>query len=237
MLRRAFVTGVCAVAVSVAGTPLLSAQGPTPDPSRFANDIGGFREWDTKNAVPADGVLFVGSSTIRMWPTAERFPTLPVINRGFGGSQFPDVNHHLNDVVIRYRPAIVVVYVGDNDINAGRSPQQVFEDYRQFIFRVQEARRDTRIVYLPIKPSMARWKQWPVMQEANQRIRDYIDGRNAERPGSPLLYYVDVATPMLTADGETQADLYLDDGLHMTPKGYDLWTRILAPVLEQIRTQ
>jgi lysophospholipase L1-like esterase len=214
----------------------LPARAQTPDPARFQNEIDAFRQWDTKNAAPADGVLFVGSSTIRLWPTVERFPGLPVINRGFGGSQIPDATRYLQDLVLKHRPAVVVFYSGDNDINAGRTPDQVAADYREFVLKVLEARRDTRIIYLPIKPSPARWALWPTMREANEKIRSYGEGYNANRAGGPALFYADVATPML-ADGQTQADLYVEDGLHLSVKGYDLWTRVLAPVIAQARGQ
>lgn len=225
LLRLLLIGAVCLATWSP-----LAAQTAAPDPARFKTDIDAFREWDSKNAAHADSVLFVGSSTIRLWPTADRFPGLPVINRGFGGSQIPDVNHYIQDVVLKYRPAVVVFYAGDNDINAGRTPDQVVADYRQFVLKVLEVRADTRIVFLAIKPSPARWALWPKMREANDRIQSYSLGRPTR------LIFVDVATPMLTADGQTQPHLYVEDGLHMTAAGYDLWTRILAPVLTQVRT-
>jgi lysophospholipase L1-like esterase len=206
-----------------------AAQTAEADPTRFKAEIEAFRQWDTKNAVPVDGVLFVGSSTIRLWPTATSFAGLPVINRGFGGSQISDVNHYIEDLVLRYRPAVVVFYAGDNDVNAGKSPERVAADYRDFTSKVLAARADTRIIFLAIKPSPARWALWPKMQEANERIRSYSQGR------TPQLLYVDVATPMLTAGGQTQAHLYVEDGLHMTPAGYVIWTRVLAPVIAQAR--
>jgi lysophospholipase L1-like esterase len=209
--------------------PVTTAQGNDPDPARFEADIEVFRQWDTKNAVPVDGVLFVGSSTIRLWPTATRFAELPVINRGFGGSQISDVNHYVEDLVLKYRPAVVVFYAGDNDVNAGKSPERVAADYRTFATRVLAARRDTRIIFLAIKPSPARWALWPKVQETNERIRSYSLG------AGPQLIYADVATPMLTAAGQTQAHLYVEDGLHMTPAGYDIWTRVLGPVIARAR--
>ncbi len=210
-------------------TPAAVAQDLDPDPARFKAEIEAFRQWDTKNAVPANGVLFVGSSTIRLWPTAERFSDLPVINRGFGGSQVSDVNHYVEDLVLKHRPAVVVFYAGDNDINAGKTPERVEADYRAFVTRVLEARHDTRIVFLAIKPSPARWTLWATMRETNERIRSY------SVESGPQLIYVDVATPMLTSAGETQAHLYVEDGLHMTAAGYEMWTRILAPIIDQAR--
>lgn len=219
----------------VAAAAPARAQGPDPDLAQYQAEIDTFREWDTKNAVPANAVLFVGSSTIRLWATADDFPALPVINRGFGGSQIPQVNHHIQDVALKYRPAVVVVYAGDNDINAGRTPDQVVADYRQFVLKVLAARADTRVIFLAIKPSPARWDKWPAMREANERVRAYGEGYNSNRSAGPLLFFADVASPMLTAAGQTQAHLYGEDGLHLSDAGYDMWTNVLAPIIEQAR--
>jgi lysophospholipase L1-like esterase len=210
-------------------TPAAVGQVADPDPTRFEAEVDAFRQWDTKNAAPADSVLFVGSSTIRLWPTAQHFVDVPVVNRGFGGSQISDVNYYIDDLVLKYRPEIVVFYAGDNDINAGKTPDRVVADYRTFVTRVLAGRPDTRIVFLAIKPSPARWALWAQMRDANERIRSYSLGFG------PQLIYVDVATPMLTSAGQTQSHLYVEDGLHMTAAGYDLWTRILAPIIGQAR--
>lgn len=222
------VAGAVCLVWTLTATPR-AAQQADPGPERFAGEIETFIEWDTKNAVPADGVLFVGSSTIRLWPTADRFPGLPVINRGFGGSRIPDVLHYLDDAVLEYRPSVVVFYAGDNDINSGRTPAQVAADYRTFVERVAATRADTQFIFLPIKPSIARWAIWPAMREANDLVREYSDT-------DPRLHYADVATPMLTAEGQTQPHLYVEDGLHMSEAGYDLWTSVLAPVIARART-
>lgn len=218
------------VLVLTAAAPLWpAAQAVDPDPARFAADIEAFRQWDAKNATPDDGLLFVGSSTIRLWPTATRFPKRPVINRGFGGSHISDVNHFIDDVALRYRPATVVFYAGDNDINDGKTPNRVAADYRTFVNGVLAARPDTRIFFLAIKPSPARWAKWPAMGQANELVRSYSLPH-------PQLVFVDVASPMLTADGQTQPHLYAADGLHLSEAGYDLWTGILAGELDAAGT-
>lgn len=225
---------VCGLAIAVPDRA--AGQAADPDPARFAAEIEAFRQWDAKNAVPADGVLFAGSSTIRLWPTADRFPRVPVINRGFGGSQISDVNHYFDDVVRRYRPAVIVFYAGDNDINAGRTPERVAADFRAFVDKVRAIAPDvrTRVLFLAIKPSPDRWEKWPLMREANDRIRAFIAERSSDdRVG---LVYVDVATPMLTAGGQTQSRFYVADGLHLSQAGYDLWTQVLAPILDRART-
>ena len=197
-----------------------------PDPGRFAAEIEAFERWDSKNAIPAEPVLFVGSSSIRMWPTAERFPDLPVVNRGFGGSHISDVNALLNQVVLRYAPRAVVFYAGDNDIASGKSPARVRDDYVAFVEAVHARFPEADIIYLPIKPSLARWDRWPEMKEANALVRTYSDS-------DPDLHYADLATPMLGEDGRPRPGLFIEDGLHLSPEGYTVWTTHLRPVLDQ----
>ena len=195
-----------------------------PDPARFAAEIERFAASDRQHAVPADGVLFVGSSSIRMWPTAESFPGLPVINRGFGGSHVSDVNHFAERVVLKYSPRVIVFYAGDNDVAAGKSPEQVLGDFQAFVALVESRLPETRIVYLPIKPSLLRWKLWPQMREANALVEQLA-------ANDQWLTYVDTATPMLSADGRPRPELFVDDGLHLSPAGYRLWSDILGEEL------
>ncbi len=161
-----------------------------------------------------------------MWPTAEAFPDLPVINRGFGGSHTSDVNHFAERTVLKYSPRLIVFYAGDNDIEAGKSPQQVFDDFQAFAKIVHDRLPSTRIVYLPIKPSIARWTKWPRMQAVNASVAQL--SQSGER-----IIYVDTATPMLGRDGKPRAELFLDDGLHLNAKGYGEWSETLGPPLRQ----
>ncbi|MCI0491537.1 MAG: GDSL-type esterase/lipase family protein [Planctomycetes bacterium] len=200
------------------------AEPADPDPARFDGEIRVFEAWDRQNSWPRDAVLFVGSSTIRMWPTADGFPGLPVINRGFGGSHTSDVNHFTERIVLKYRPRVIVFYAGDNDISDGKSPRQVFEDFRSFVSLVYERLPETQIIYLPIKPSLARWSMWPKMREANALVAALANDNDQ-------IEYVDTATPMLGADGQPRKGLFIDDGLHMNETGYQGWVKILAPVV------
>ncbi|MEX0611773.1 MAG: SGNH/GDSL hydrolase family protein [Pirellulales bacterium] len=197
----------------------------SPDPARFDAEIRAFESWDRQNAVPPDAILFVGSSSIRMWQSAETFPNLPVINRGFGGSHISDVNHFADRIVLKYAPRTIVFYAGDNDIAAGKSPQQVVSDFQKFAKLVHDRLPDTRIIYLPIKPSPSRWHLWPQMQAANALVQELIHS-------DEMLLYIDTATPMLGPDGQPRKALFLDDDLHMNAEGYRVWTEILAPHLK-----
>jgi lysophospholipase L1-like esterase len=215
-------------ALLTAALPALRAQAPDPDPARFAAEIRDFASWDERNSPPDNAVLFVGSSTIRLWPTADRFPGLPVINRGFGGSQISDVNHYLDVTVLKYRPAVVVLYAGDNDIAAGKTPVRVLEDYRRFVTRVLASRADTDIIFIAVKPSASRWALWPAMREANALVRRYADTH-------PRLHYADIVPATLGPGGEPRADFFLQDRLHLSPAGYDAWTKVVAQAIAAVR--
>jgi len=197
-----------------------------PDPQRFANEIRVFSDYDLKTSPPAGATLFVGSSSIRLWPTAQSFPDRAVINRGFGGSHVSDVNFYTDDLVIKYRPKLIVFYAGDNDIADRKSPQQVFEDTRTFVKNVHDKLPDTRIIYLSIKPSVARWQIWPKMLEANSLIRKLADQDDK-------LDFVDMSPPLFGGNGQPRADLLRADGLHLNEEGYRAWTKHLLPFLSQ----
>jgi len=200
---------------------------PAPDPDRFAEEIRAFEQWDRKNSAPANAVLFVGSSSIRMWATHDSFPDLPVINRGFGGSHVSHVIYFARRIVLPYAPKVIVFYAGDNDIAEGKSPEQVCTDFRSFVQLVRAAQPRVRVVYLPIKPSVARWSLWPQMQHANMLIREYCES-------DPQLTSVDVATPLLGSDSQPRPDLLLPDGLHLNAAGYEVWARVLTPELTRL---
>ena len=207
--------------------PALTAQVADPDPTRFAEAFEEFAEWDAKNSTPENAVLFVGSSSIVRWNSAEAFPELPVINRGFGGSQASDAAHWVQEAVLQYDPAVVVYYEGDNDTSAGKKAQQIFEDMRGFAQAVLAHDRGTQIVFISVKPSILRWDSWGEMQATNDLLRQYT-------LESPNLHFVDVGTPMIGRDGRPIPELFVSDGLHMTQAGYDVWNRVVGPVLRRL---
>ena len=193
---------------------------------KWGKTIGQFEEWDRKNSWPGDAVLFVGSSSIRMWRTRERFGGLAVINRGFGGSQISDVNYFVDRIVLKYRPRVIVFYAGDNDVAGGKSAKRVLEDYRKFVKIVHGELAKTAIIYIGIKASGSRWGLWPVMAEANAMIRD-LCGKDRR------LLYFDSAAPLLDTEGRPDSKLFLDDKLHLNSKGYKIWTGLLRPIIEK----
>lgn len=222
-----FALPTTALAQQAAAPAKATAPAPRqPNPRQWEADIRRFEEADRDAPPRPGGVLFVGSSSIRLWERlADDFPGRDVIQRGFGGSQLGDVLYYAPRIVLPYRPRLVVVYAGDNDLMEGRTPEQLFADYRRLVALVHRRLPRTRIAFISIKPSPARWHLVARMRRTNALVRDYA-ARDPRR-----LLFVDVFTPMLGANGRPRAELFVDDSLHMSPAGYALWRESLAPVV------
>jgi lysophospholipase L1-like esterase len=198
-------------------------------PEFWAGEVAAFAAIDRDHPPPERPIIFVGSSSIRLWSTLQAdMAPLPVLNRGFGGSQLSQVVYNLDQTVIHYRPRAVVLYAGDNDLDSrfrtGRTPEDVAREFREFVARVAMAVPDARIYYLSMKPSRQRWEDWPKEHAGNTLIAQIC-------AGDPRLRYIDVATPMLAAGAPPPSDLLMPDGMHPSPKGYALWTSIIKPKL------
>lgn len=196
------------------------------DPAVFADELGRLEAGDGGRAVPAGAIVCAGSSSMRLWhPTLARdLAPLTVIPRGFGGSTMNDALHYLDRLVLRYRPRAVLLYEGDNDIAQGIAPERVADGFRTLVGRVHASLPEARIYYLSIKPSIARWKLWPRMQEANRLIGNQC-------AADKRLTYIDVATVLLGPDGRPRKELLEDDGLHLNRAGYQAWREVVRPVL------
>ncbi len=195
----------------------------------FEEEIAAFEASDAAAPPAPGGIVFVGSSSFVFWSTLEEdMGDLPVLNRGFGGAQMNHLIHNVDRVVTPYAPRMVVVYAGDNDLQAmsTKTAEVVLEHYRTFVDRVHAKHPEAIVYFLSIKPSSLRWAQWPEMQRANTMIEEM--SRSDAR-----LRYVDVASVLLAADGTPRDDVFLLDGLHMNATGYAAWTSVVRPVLER----
>ena len=192
----------------------------------FENEILAFEASDRTNPPPKEAILFIGSSSIRLWKTLARdFAKHKVINRGFGGSQIIDSVNYAGRIIFPYRPRQIVLYAGGNDINGGKSPDQVFADYLAFVATVHSVLPKARITYISIAPNPARWAQVERVKATNQRIAEHV--KTDSRLG-----FIDVFTEMLGPNGHPKPDIYVDDRLHMNAKGYELWTGIVGRHLD-----
>jgi lysophospholipase L1-like esterase len=216
---------VLAAALVLVGPRLYAAwyREQARDPAFFADEIAAFAVADAAAPPPSAPIVFVGSSSIRLWSTlAEAMAPLPVLNRGFGGSQLAHVLHYADAAILRYAPRAVVLYGGDNDLDAstGKRAEDVAEDFAALVARIHADTPEARIYFLAIKPSRLRWERWPEMQRANALVAAHC-ARDAR------LAFVDVATPLLGPDGRPRRELYRLDGLHLSAAGYAEWTRVV----------
>ena len=209
-----------------AGIATAAVAAEYPNPERFREAITAFTEAEALDAPVRGAIVATGSSSMRGWHSriAKDLAPLTIIPRGFGGSNMYDVVHFVQELVLRHQPRAVLLYEGDNDVAAGVEPQAIVQQFEAFIAVVHESLPETRIYTLSIKPSIARWSMWEAMQTANELLK----ARCAE---DDRLIYVDVATPMLTAEGEPRKDIFVADMLHMNDKGYDVWRSVVQPVL------
>lgn len=195
--------------------------------ARWDRDMQAFAERDRQQPPKQGGILFVGSSTIRIWNLEESFPGLNALNRGFGGSQYADAVYHFARVILPYRPSTVVIYDGDNDIAGGKSPEWVFADFEALMRRIRFNLPETRIIILSIKPSIARWPLWEKMKQANAMMEEYI--KKQDRTS-----FVDITAPLMGPDGRPRAELFLKDGLHLNAQGYGLCSSLIKPLLQAV---
>jgi lysophospholipase L1-like esterase len=197
------------------------------DPQRFAADIAAFETSDKTNPPPKNAILFIGSSSIARWKTlAQDFPGHQVINRGFGGSHLSDCVFYFDRVVTPYQPRTIVLYAGSNDLNAGKTPEEVFEDFESFAGKVRAALPGARLYYISVGISPSRWKDLEKVKETNRLIQDYIS--KDEHFG-----FIDVFPAMLGPDGRPKPDIYVSDRLHLNASGYRIWQSIIAPYLDK----
>jgi len=160
------------------------------------------------------------------WTTlAADFPGVPVISRGFGGSELTDSVFYADRIAIPYHPRIVVLYAGDNDLFAGKTPEIVFADFKAFAAKIHTGLPEARLIYIAIKPSPSRWKIREQIVRANALIA-------AECTKDSHAIFLDVYAAMLDAKGEPRPELFVADMLHMNGQGYAIWTRLLAPLLK-----
>lgn len=183
----------------------------------FVEEIGQFRIEDQIYPPTGCETLFVGSSTFRFWTRMQQdFAKLRVLRRGFGGASISDINYHFDAVVGRYRPRQIVFYAGENDINSGKSIEAIMADFHGFLERKNVVLGKTPVVFVSVKPSVARTADFALQTELNRQLAELADKRND-------LVYVDIVQPMLR-HGVPRPELFISDYLHMNERGYAIWT-------------
>lgn len=194
----------------------------------FWQDIQNFKKLDQENTPPKDAILLVGSSSFTKWTdVAEYFPSKTIINRGFGGSKLTDLNYYAQDLLAPYQPKQIIIYCGDNDFadNPQLKVKEVVNRYKTFYKKIREKFPNIEVDYISIKYSPSRENLWPQMKETNQQIAAFMKKeKNAE--------FIDITKAMEDASGKVRKDLFVEDMLHITPEGYQIWAKVMNPYMK-----
>lgn len=200
------------------------AMGQTDNP--FENEVKAIQQkndslWDSSRPT----IVFTGSSSIRFWDDVqERFPEHQVLNTGFGGSQFSDLELYLDELILNYNPVKVFIYEGDNDIFAKKRPQKIVQRAEYILGILQQRNPNMEIVLISAKPSIARWNYRGRYRRLNRKL-DKLAAKNEK------IDFVDVWYPMLD-NRKVKQDIFIEDGLHMNDKGYDIWYDVIKNYID-----
>jgi len=204
----------------------LSAQTPPADPARFADEVAALVARDAAEQLPQNGILFIGSSNIRKWPLKTAFPTLTLINNGFGGSQVTDSTFYFDKLVLPFHPKLIVFHAGGNDTAAGRTPAEVAADVEDFIKKVHTELPETKIIYIGLFPAPSRWELQDKFHETTRLITAMI---HRDRK----VTFLNPEKPLLSAEGSIRPELYESDRLHLNAQGYAIMTKLIAPYIKK----
>ena len=193
----------------------------------FRDEINEFKRLDEKNFPKKEKILFTGSSSIRFWDSLEiDMEPLEVLNRGFGGAQISHVIHHFEEIVKPYKPKAIVFFCGTNDLTALKTPKEALNDLNKFLSLVKNEIGDIKVYVIGIKPSISRL----YLEEEEKAFNHLVKLLAAE---DTYVEYIDVWNSMLSEDGSRMPDLYIEDGLHMNKKGYEVWTKLVRKSLSK----
>jgi lysophospholipase L1-like esterase len=193
------------------------------DPLVWEEDITALESHTRSRFGPGEGVVFIGSSSIRFWETLEEdMSPIPVIQHGFGGAKLNDIVHYAQRLVNAYKPRAVVVFAGTNDIDpaASKTPETLLASYQAFVGKIRADQPDLPVFYIGITPTPLRWTAWPIAQQTNQLIEEWART-------DPNLHFIDTSGALMGDNGEPNPDNYIFDGLHLSDRGYSIWREII----------
>lgn len=189
------------------------------DPVIWEDDI---RSLEQKTSGPPGSIIFIGSSSIRLWGTlANDMSPMTVVKRGFGGAKLADVVYYATRLVAIDSPGAIVIFAGTNDIVPGsaKQPKALLKSYQELVAKIRSVHQATPIYYIAVTPSPSRWQVWPVAQKTNALIEAYCASDDS-------LHYIDTGAALMSND-EPDDRFYRVDGLHLSEAGYQVWTQII----------
>jgi lysophospholipase L1-like esterase len=218
--RISALIGLCVIASAI----VASAQ-PQPDSTRFEKTVVAYETADKTAAPPRGAILLAGDSQFYRWKTlSEDLPNFTIVNRGIDSFQTPDLLFYLDRLVLPYKPRMIVLHVGGNDIHNGRTPAQVLADFKTFVAKVHATQPGVPIAFTSITPSPGRWSEKDARIEANRLVKEYVATQRN-------LHYIDLWDAFLKPDGTPNDALYGEDRIHPNHDGYLVRVKIMQPLL------
>jgi hypothetical protein len=224
MFTRSALSTLTMTAILLAASDAAQAQGPNQQ-ARFETKVQEYEAGDKASAPPTGAILFAGDSQFYRWRTIhEDLPGYTLINRGIDSFQLPDLLRYFDRLVLPYKPRLIVLHVGGNDVHNGRTPAQVLADFQAFVARVRATLPGVRVVYSSITPGPGRWDEAPQRRETNQAIRKFAESQ-------PDLAFIDLWDAMLTPAGQPREELWVADRVHPNHAGYLIRVELTRPLL------
>ena len=199
-----------------------------PDPKRFYNEIKSELEESPFKKTDKPLIVFSGSSSIRFWIDLDKdFIEYDILNRGFGGSIFSDLNYFINELIIKHNPDLIVLYEGDNDIAFNIPTKYIYDDFKKSYELIRKKNENVPIIYIAPKPSPARWDKKNKYDELNNLIKEFCKMKQRT-------YYFDTWSIMIDNEGNIPKKYFWTDMLHMNKSGYQIWKKNLKPLINKI---
>jgi lysophospholipase L1-like esterase len=210
-------------------SPVIATPAEEPPPVRWHEEIAAFEQLDRESPPTPGGICLLGSSNVRMWTTlVDDFPELNVVNRGVGGCTLGELAEFGPRLVAAAKPRVIVVSAGTNDVAAGRTVEQIRDDFLRLAASLRQDLPDTTVAFLAIAPSIRRWDQLDRQTAANEAIRSAVEA------GGPGLAYIDANAAFLGPDGRPAAECFLDDHQHPSTIGNSRRAALMRPTLERL---
>jgi len=205
----------------------------TPNPelgvvtNKYTAEVAKFA---TLPAPQPGGVVLVGSSNFRKWTNmVTDLAPLPVANRAFGGSQTSHQLMFFDQVVPPCRPALIVWYCGSNDIKAKKDAASILGRTEGWIIRVKQMDPSVGVLLVSVirAPQKHRDNQIDTVDAVNRGYEEIARTKDG-------VFYVDVNPALQNSVGDSRAELYVEDGLHLNVEGYHQMATLLKPAIEKV---
>jgi lysophospholipase L1-like esterase len=202
-----------------------------PEVTRWEPDIAALEALDGREADPPDAILFVGSSSIRLWDSiAADMAPWSVVRRGYGGARYRDLCHFAPRLVANHDPRAIVVFVGNDIVKPGESPAvaEVMVDVRATLAGIRGRHPRVPVCFVAVTPTESRWRMWPEIS----RLNAALEALAADDAGT---FFIATAERFLDPDtGRPIPELFRDDRLHLSQAGYAVWARVIAAALDEV---